>query len=227
MRRGSAVWVVCLLILGIASGSVSAQDKRATREREAIRRLQQQAQQMRQENDALGARLTASEQEKQELSRQRDSLAGAVGGARGIAREQQDQRAQLQAQYDALVQQLQAVTLDRQNLQTDKLALEKRFSETQARLVVTTDALAREASDRQQADATVTARDRQVSTCEDKNTQLYQHGRDLIAQCRDRSATDTVLRLEPFTGIGQVAIENRLEEYRDKLDAHRLWPSRH
>jgi hypothetical protein len=61
-----------------------------------------------------------------------------------------------------------------------------------------------------------------VAVCEDKNLKLYQYGRNLIDQCRDHSASDAVLRLEPFTGIQRVAIENLLEEYRDKLDAQKV-----
>jgi hypothetical protein len=51
---------------------------------------------------------------------------------------------------------------------------------------------------------------------------LYLHGRDLVESCRDRSAFDSVLRLEPFTGLRRVELENTLEEYRDKLDAQRI-----
>jgi len=47
---------------------------------------------------------------------------------------------------------------------------------------------------------------------------------DLPKSKWDRNATNTVLRLEPFTGIRQVAIENLLPQYRDKLDALKLPP---
>ena len=39
-----------------------------------------------------------------------------------------------------------------------------------------------------------------------------------------QNAYDMALRLEPFTGINRVAIENLLEEYRDKLDAQKIIP---
>jgi hypothetical protein len=50
---------------------------------------------------------------------------------------------------------------------------------------------------------------------------LYATGRELIDQCRDRSASDAVLRLEPFSGMGRVDLENRLEAVRDQLDSNK------
>jgi hypothetical protein len=58
--------------------------------------------------------------------------------------------------------------------------------------------------------------------CEDRNAKLYAVWRSVIDECRDRSVKDTLLRLEPFTGIARVEIENRLEAQRDQLDAQKL-----
>jgi len=70
-------------------------------------------------------------------------------------------------------------------------------------------------------DTQLAAQREATGACETRNAGLYDVGRALIDQCRDRSATDTLLRLEPFTGLRRVAIENMLVAQRDRLDEHR------
>lgn len=222
-----SVVVLLVLLLGVAFGAAAqGQDKRATREREALRQLQQMVQQMRQDNDALGVRLAAAEQERQALALERDRLAGKVQGAQALGRQEQGQRAQLQIRYDALALELQTVVAQRQSLQAEKESQGKAIAQLRGQMGQQQEEIARANAAREQIAATLVMRERSVAACEDKNLLLYQHGRDLIAQCQDRSSTQTVLRLEPFTGIRRVAIENLLQEYRDKLDAQRLPPPR-
>jgi hypothetical protein len=73
-----------------------------------------------------------------------------------------------------------------------------------------------------QLEAVRATQTQQISVCEDRNAKLYAVGRSVIDECRDRSVKDTLLRLEPFTGIARVEIENRLEAQRDQLDAQKL-----
>ena len=70
-------------------------------------------------------------------------------------------------------------------------------------------------------DTQLSAQSEATGACETRNAGLYDVGRALIDQCRDRNATDTLLRLEPFTGLRRVAIENMLEAQRDRLDEYR------
>lgn len=226
MRRISIVAVmVWVLVLGVlASAPVLAQDKRVSRERAALRQMQQMVQQLRQETDTLGARLAAAAQENQALATERDRLARAVRGSQARGRQEQVQREELQARRAALEQELRAVTTQREGLLAERQAQDKALAQLREQLAGLQAAVTRVDSERQQLAGTLAARERGLASCEDNNLQLYRHGRELIEQCRDRSATDTVLRLEPFTGIGRVAIENLLQEYRDKLDAQKLQP---
>ena len=109
-----------------------------------------------------------------------------------------------------------------QEKQAQKGEFDQRLTELTTKQTNTERELAKTLAQRKQAESMIVARDQQVASCQEKNVMLYRHGRDLIEQCRDRSATDAVLRLEPFTGIKKVAIENLLEEYRDKLDAGKV-----
>ena len=208
-----------LMLLVVAStfltGNVWSQDKPASREREALRRAQQQVQQIRQEKTALEEKLATFEQERKALIQEKEKLARQIDGAQARTKSESAKGQQLQLTLDALTQ-------DKQTLQAKTAELDQRLAELTSKHASTERELAQTQEQKKQAQSTLLARDQHVASCEDKNISLYRYGRDLIGQCRDDSATDAVLRLEPFTGIKRVAIENLLEEYRDKLDSQKL-----
>lgn len=208
MSRLSSPLLLLVLACTFLASSAWSQDKGASREREALRRVQQQLQQIRQEKTVMEEKLTNTEQEK-------EKLAGQVSGAQARAKSDSAKHQQLQLALDA-------VTQERQTLQAQKAELDQRLAELTTKHAGTERELALTQAQKKRAQSTLSTRDQQVASCEEKNVKLYQYGRDLIGQCRDQSASDAVLRLEPFTGIKRVAIENLLEEYRDKLDAQKL-----
>ena len=208
-----------LMLLVVAStfltSNVWSQDKPASREREALRRAQQQVQQIRQEKTTLEEKLASFEQEKTALVQEKEKLAGQMNGAQARAKSESAKGQQLQLALDAMTQ-------EKQTLQAKTAELDQRLAELTTKHANIERELAQTQAQKKQAQSTLSMRDEQVASCEDKNMRLYRYGRDLIGQCRDHSATDAVLRLEPFTGIKRVAIENLLEEYRDKLDTQKL-----
>lgn len=239
MLRRRVRALVLLLLLGVALGNAAqGQDKRAAREREAMRRSQQQVQQLRQEKGALEERLAALGRENADLAQDRKRLSEQVAGALSRARSESANGRQLAQALEEMTSQKQVVDREkrvveaqkqvvereRQTLQNLKTDLERRLAELGVRQTATEAELARVLAEKKALDASLQARVQQVGSCEDKNVLLYGVGRDLIEQCRDRSRTAALLRLEPITGLGRVAIENLLEEYRDKLDAQRLPP---
>lgn len=207
-----------LIVLAVASLGTShawSQEKGVSREREALRRVQQQVQQVRQEKTDLESKLSGVEQEKATLSLEKDKLAGQVSGAQARAKSETTKNQLLQTSLDAMTQEKQA-------LQAQKTELEQRLADLTTKQASTERELTLTQAQKTKSESLVMARDQQVVSCEDKNSKLYLHGRSLIEQCRDRSATDILLRLEPVTGIKRVAIENILEEYRDKLDSQKF-----
>lgn len=208
MSRISGLLILLVLASTFSTSDAWSEDKRASREREALRRAQQQVQQIRQEKTALEEKLAGFEQEKEELA----------GQINDIQERAESERQQLQRALDAM-------TGEKQTLQAQKAELDQRLADLTTKQTGTERELAQTQAQKKQTESTLLTRDQQVAGCEDKNSRLYQYGRDLIEQCRDRSATDAVLRLEPFTGIKRVEIENLLEEYRDKLDAQKLIPA--
>ena len=215
MRNGLKTLSLLLIILGSLSSSwVWAQEKPGAREREALRRVQQQLQQVRQEKSAAEEKLASVEKEKTALKEDRDKLAAQVGSAQARAKAETAKVQKSQASLDSM-------SLDKQTLQTAKVDLEKQLADLTVKLATSQKELSQVQAKQKQSLSTLVVRDQQIAACEQKNVALYRHGRDLIDQCRDRSATDAVLRMERFTGIKRVEIENMLEEYRDRLDAEK------
>lgn len=208
MSRLSGV-LFLVLASSLLAGNARSEDKGPSREKEALRRVQQQVQQLRQEKMIMEEKVAGFDQEKILLTQERDKL---VNGALARTKSEILKREQLQLALEAMTQEKQM----------QKREYEERLAELLAKQSNTERDLTQTRMQKSQAESTTMKREQQVAICEEKNTKLYQHGRDLIEQCRDRSATDAVLRLEPFTGIKRVAIENVLEEYRDKMDTQKL-----
>ena len=199
--------LLALLSTSLALPALAQDDKRASREREALRRAQQQVQKSTQDLSALQQKFDAAEQE-------RAKLADEVGGAQTQAKNEA-------ARGQRLQRDLQTVTNEREALQARSAEQERKLQELTTKLAQLDRDLISARQRGQQLDTQGAGLREQVAACEDRNTQLYTTGRSLIEQCRDRSAKDTLLRLEPFTGMGRVGIENMLETHRDKLDEHK------
>ena len=214
MSRLSGLLMQLVLASTVLTGNAWGEDKGASREREALRRVQQQVQQIRQEKTVLEGKVADFEQEKATLAQEKDKL---IGGAQARAKSESAKREKLQLALDAM-------TLEKQTLQAQKTELDQRLLDLTTKQASTERELIQTQAQRKTLESTLLTRDQQVASCEDKNSRLYRYGRDLIEQCRDHSASDAVLRLEPFTGIKRVAIENLLEEYRDKFDAQKVIP---
>jgi chromosome segregation ATPase len=214
MLRISSLVVGFLLACSVLMPAAGADEKGASREREALRRTQQQLQQLRADKSAQDQKLVTVEQENAALADAKNKLASQIQGAQSRAKAEGEKNRKLQLEFDALTQEKAA-------LQTNKLDLEKRLAELTTKQVDTERELAKVQTQRKQVEFNLATRSQELGSCENKNIKLYQHGRDLISQCQDQSVGSAVLRLEPFTGIKRVAIENMLEEYRDKLDAQK------
>lgn len=58
----------------------------------------------------------------------------------------------------------------------------------------------------------------------DKNNQLVKLYREVLENFRNRSFLDSLAEAEPITGIASVAKENKIEEYRYKLNSLKITP---
>ncbi|MGQ9687015.1 MAG: hypothetical protein ACUVT2_12020 [Thiobacillaceae bacterium] len=209
-------FVALFIILSLAAPLAHAEpDRKASREREQLRRAQAQLQQAQ-------AQLNALEQEKARLSQSlaaaekaRDAAQGRLGRLNRDLAQERRQREALQKDLDLARQ--EAATLKTQLDQERARLAETRTSlaETQARL--------RDTDADKRALETVKARqEREIGLCEERNKALYAIGRDLMTRFERKTCNEILAEGEPFTGLRRVQTENLLERYRDQLDEQKL-----
>ncbi len=209
--------LVALLVLGtLASGlAFAGPDKKANREREALRRAQQQVQQMQ-------GQVATLEQDKdrmsQELAASTKSAKTAGGKAARLARDLKQEK----EQREALAKELEAAKQDLASARERLGQAEARLADTGKNLNETRQTLAVIEAEKKKLEGIKALREREIALCEDKNKDLYQIGRDLMVRYEKKSCGDALAQKEPFAGLRQVEVENLLEEYRDKLDAQKL-----
>lgn len=200
---GMASFALLLCMAGTATHA-EASDKRASREREALRRVQQQMSQMQGDMAAL-------EQEKAKLSADLDKAAASSKAEEGKA-------ARLQRELGASKRQLLSVT---QELTLTKEALAtttQHLTETKASLDETSRTLQQAEVEKRDLQTLKARNARDMAACEHKNIALYALGRSLMDRFEHKTCGETLAEKEPFTGLKKVETENLLEEYRDKLD---------
>ncbi|MGD9601213.1 MAG: hypothetical protein AB7Q76_16855 [Gammaproteobacteria bacterium] len=110
-------------------------------------------------------------------------------------------------------------------------ALSARLAKTETRLEQTTAKLREVAGmykdTRRELAETVAARDtltaelaavrKELADAEKKNRALYEVNAELLAEYRGKSAWDALRQAEPFSGIDGVAVENRIQDYEDRM----------
>jgi chromosome segregation ATPase len=206
-RLGSLSIVLLLCLAGV-SWHAEAADKKAGREREAFRRVQQQLAQAQ-------GQIATLEQEKAKLTED-------LGKSQAASKAAEGQSASLQREVKAGKQQ--------QSSQANELALVKaelsttaqQLADTRKHLDETTRALQQATADKNDLQAIKSRNEREISACESKNLALYTVGRSLMERFEHKSCGETLAQSDPFTGIKKVETENLLEEYRDKLDEQKL-----
>lgn len=207
--------LACLLfgLVAAAPSWAQQQDRQAAQQQRRLQLQLQQAQQQLQDAQAAKTRLEAENVElKKSLGAQRREADAASG-----ARRQSDQKLRAtETQRSTLA--ASAADLERQ------LADEKRRS---AETIAAKDAeLARsgKAAEARDADLQVRFREqvRMVSECTEKNERLVKLGAELIGRYRDKGFAEVLNKREPLLGLGDVALFNLMQDYRDQLDAGRF-----
>jgi septal ring factor EnvC (AmiA/AmiB activator) len=181
-----------------------ASDKKTSREREALRRVQQQLSQVQGE-------MTAIEQEKSRLMADLEQ-------ARASSSSVESKAARLQHGLSTSKQQLSALTQELVLVKEELVTTAKQLDETRTTLDETARTLQQTKAEKNHLEATRERNERELASCERKNVALYIVGRSLMDRFESKTCGETLAQKEPFTGLKQVETENLLEEYRDKLD---------
>lgn len=212
MRLLVSLFVIFSLLAPLAHADA---ERRASREREQLRRVQSHLQQAQ-------AQLSALEQEKARMARNLTEAEKARDAARGRLGRLNRDLAQERQQRETLRKDLDLLRQESAELKSQLDQTRTRLTETQAILAETQVRLRETDVDKHALEGVKARQEREIALCEDKNRMLYQVGRDLMARYENKDFEDVLKQREPFTGIKQVEIENLLEEYRDKLDEQKI-----
>lgn len=206
--------VLITLFFALASAPALA-EKKPNREREAVRRVQMQLQQVQGQIAALEEEKTKLGDEREQARKEAKAVKGKVGKLDKALSEEKARGEQLQKDLEAAKQE-QAAT------KASLLESETRLAETAKNLLQTQQTLARTEADKRQLEVLKVRQEKEIAGSEAKNLKLYQTGRELMTRFEQKSCAETLAQKEPFTGLKRVEIENLLEEYRDKLDEQKL-----
>ncbi|MEC5386793.1 hypothetical protein VVD49_13745 [Uliginosibacterium sp. H3] len=201
----------CLIGLLLAQPLAHAEDKQAARSQEQLRRLRQQVQQLQQTQQQSEQK---SAQEKAAADEELKRRSSELGSTSKKLKDSERQLADLQTRLKAAEQERDALTTKYGDASKRLAELEPLQRDTAAKLR-TRDG---EASGLQ---ASLTAELAERKRCEANNIALYQYGRELMTLYENKGVVSALRHSEPVFGLGQVQMQNMLEEYRDKLDAQK------
>ncbi|MFN7087416.1 MAG: hypothetical protein ACK4N4_12415 [Burkholderiales bacterium] len=199
---------VFLYALILALGAMPAQASTENREKQLLRRMQLQLQQVDQARALAEQEKEAALADKARIDRERENLSAK-------ARRQTSARARAEAELKAL------------RTETDEL--KHRLADTEKRLAdsltlqrATADRLAQAEAAQRQTAALLANQQQDLALCRVHNSKLAEVGREMMEKYRHKSCSDALLQAEAFTGLKQVEVENLLETWRDRIDRDKL-----
>jgi chromosome segregation ATPase len=201
------------LLIGLITATVatSAWAANDSREKQMLRRMQQQVQQTEQ------ARALA-EQEKATVLADKENLERELDKAKSAGRKLSGERAaRNRAEHD-----LKAAQAEIEVLKGKLAETETRLAEAQTQFRTTTETLVQTESVKKQTESQLADTRQNLQQCRTHNGRLYSLSREMMAKYRDKSCQDALAQAEPFTGLKKVEMENLMETWRDQADRDRL-----
>ena len=202
------------LLASLVSLTLPAVAQQPSREREALRRSQQQAAKLQQDNAALQrekteseAKLKAAETELGKLKAQASKLKKATTSLEAAEKDNAELKSKLVAAEERLKDssqksQEQLAALRQELALAQRLGVEYKLQSEQETGKLR-GSLERETG--------------RAGACEEKNKELYSVTMDLIAQYKvNRGAWEKFLLSEPFTGLKSAQVESLLEDFKDR-----------
>jgi chromosome segregation ATPase len=173
--------------------------------------LTQQMQQLASERTSLQAENASLKKELDATRKERDQFKNAQKSVDARAKNSAAELAQGATQRQALESEL------KQNKDKTEQLITK-FRETLQTL--------REVeTDRATAKQTLATRDKDLKLCTDRNVALYKLNDEILAHMEHESGWSRVARVEPFTQIKRVQLENLVDDYKGRAKDQRLPPA--
>jgi len=203
MTAGLTLMVV--LSCMVPTGATADTDAKNSREREMLRRAQEALRQSQADNSDLEQRKAEAERKLKDAQDQIEAARNASKSAQAALRTQSQAAATTQAdltrQLDEAHRQLAALGARQQETATQLAAREAQLKETQQDLASSRAA---------------------TSSCEAKNLKLYEYSQDLVQRYQKKGVWAALSQKEPVLGIGEVGVQNVVEEYREKFDSQQI-----
>jgi hypothetical protein len=199
-----------LIALALMSAAQAQQpDARASREREMLKRAQAAMQQAAGERDALQAEKATLLQERDGLKQQSERTAAELRGTRQEATSRKAEVDRLQA----------ALAEAQRGGAAQKQAGDERESSLRGQVAGLQRELAERLAANRQLASLLEQQTVALKASEERNRNLHAMGHELIGLWLSKTALDRNLQDEPFFGLRQVAMQDRGEALRARVDA--------
>jgi chromosome segregation ATPase len=187
------------------AASANAQTQRTgdsnARAAQQLQQLSSERAQLKSENDKL----------KHDLESLQKQLATAT--SERTALQQRVKAAEATSTRDATTNQQNTESLEKSRAQMQELVV--RFRET-------AQALKEVEADRNMARGQLQSRDRELTTCIDRNLALYQVSNDVLDRLENRGTWESLTEKEPFTKIQRNKLENLIDGFKERAAELRI-----
>lgn len=187
----------------------------SSREKQLLRRMQQQVQQIDQARAQSEQEKAAALADKETAERELEKVrSGEASSKRQLASER---TARSRAESD-----LKTLQVENDALKARLAATEKQLADSVSLQEATAQTLAQVESAKKQTEGSLAGKSQDLQVCQTHNGRLYAIGREMMVKYQDKSCQDALAQAEPFTGLKKVEVENLLETWRDQLDREKI-----
>ena len=204
-----------ILTLLLSFGTPTAWAANTNREKQMLRRMQQQIQQIEQARGVAEQEKAAALADKETAERALDNLKSDEAKSKHQLVKERDTRTRAEKELTALKMEMDQLKTRLADTEM-KLTQSNTLHQTAAQKLVQLESLKR------QTDSQLAGKEKDFDMCQTHNGRLYEIGREMMQKYRDKTCQDALAQAEPFTGIKKVEVENLLETWRDRLDREQL-----
>lgn len=215
VRIHIVIALLAALILSAGSADAESGDKKANRERSALRKMQLMQKQLADEKAQL-------QNEKTQLEKDKTDLTQKVVNLTADTTKIKQSVAAADKKKNALAQEVEAMSKQNAELEEKLKDARKKLEELNLNHKETTQTLSEREIQKKTLESTLAQQAGEINSCESKNLKLYELNTQILAKYKDKNFLDGLLQAEPITQIKSVEIENILQEYRDKLDSQKI-----
>jgi chromosome segregation ATPase len=201
----TALSIVAALVAVALSTSAAADDAKAAREHEQLRRTQEALRQSQSEAGELAQSKTQAEAKLKTTSEELDAL-----------------RNTSKSSQSSLRSQLQTATAAQTELTRQLDDTQRRLAELTSKDQETSTALKSRETELARAQAALQDALTANTSCEAKNLKLYEYANDMASRYQNKGVWASMSQKEPVLGLKQVETQNVLQEYHEKVNAQRV-----